>query len=229
MTDVPELIATDDKILRPTGAWTVANAEILEELCERVPSPRAGTIDLSRVTALDTVGAWLFERLARRFSTPSSRMSFVAVPETYSGLMQELHGVNRRPQAPKPRSNVLLDYLERIGRGLANESASFLQMLGACGIAAFGVLRHPRSFRLTSLVYQLYKVGWQAIPIMVLITFLIGAIIAQQGFFHFRKFGADPTPSTWWASWCFANSASSSSPSWWQDVQGAPIRPSSAR
>jgi phospholipid/cholesterol/gamma-HCH transport system permease protein len=41
------------------------------------------------------------------------------------------------------------------------------------------------------LTYQLYRVGWQAIPIVVLITFLIGAIIAQQGIFHFRKFGAD--------------------------------------
>ena len=64
-------------------------------------------------------------------------------------------------------------------------------MLGALFLALFGVLRRPRSLRLTSLVYQLYRVGWQAIPIMVLITFLIGAIIAQQGFFHFRKFGAD--------------------------------------
>ena len=53
------------------------------------------------------------------------------------------------------------------------------------------MLRRPRSLRLTSLIYQLYRVGWQAIPIMVLITFLIGAIIAQQGIFHFRKFGAD--------------------------------------
>jgi phospholipid/cholesterol/gamma-HCH transport system permease protein len=53
------------------------------------------------------------------------------------------------------------------------------------------VLRRPRSLRLTSLVYQVYRVGWQAIPIIVLITFLIGAIIAQQGIFHFRKFGAD--------------------------------------
>ena len=53
------------------------------------------------------------------------------------------------------------------------------------------MLRRPRSLRLTSLVYQLYRVGWQAIPIVVLITFLIGAIIAQQGIFHFRKFGAD--------------------------------------
>ncbi len=189
----PELIATDDErsTLRPSGAWTVANVEILEKLCEGAPGRRIGTIDLRGVTALDTIGAWLLEKLARRFSTPSSKASFVAVPEAYAGLMQELEGVNRRKPAAKPSGNAVLDFLERIGRGLATETASFLQMLGACGIAVLGVLRHPRSFRLTSLVYQLYKVGWQAIPIIVLITFLIVAIIAQQGFFHFRKFGAE--------------------------------------
>ncbi len=53
------------------------------------------------------------------------------------------------------------------------------------------MLRRPRSLRPTSLVYQLYRIGWRAIPIVVLITFLIGAIIAQQGFFHFRRFGAE--------------------------------------
>jgi phospholipid/cholesterol/gamma-HCH transport system permease protein len=47
------------------------------------------------------------------------------------------------------------------------------------------------SFRLTSAVHQLDRVGLQAVPIILLITFLIGGIIAQQGFFHFRKFGAD--------------------------------------
>jgi phospholipid/cholesterol/gamma-HCH transport system permease protein len=67
----------------------------------------------------------------------------------------------------------------------------FLQMLGALGSASLGVLRRPRSLRLKSLVYHLHQVGWQAIPIMALVTFLIGAIIAQQGIFHFRKFGAE--------------------------------------
>jgi phospholipid/cholesterol/gamma-HCH transport system permease protein len=60
-------------------------------------------------------------------------------------------------------------------------------MLAAAFLRA---LRHPRTFRLTSGVYQLDRVGWQAIGIILLITFLIGCIIAQQGFFHFRKFGA---------------------------------------
>jgi phospholipid/cholesterol/gamma-HCH transport system permease protein len=64
-------------------------------------------------------------------------------------------------------------------------------MLGALGSACFGVLRRPGSLRLKSLVYHLHQVGWQAIPIIALVTFLIGAIIAQQGIFHFRKFGAE--------------------------------------
>jgi phospholipid/cholesterol/gamma-HCH transport system permease protein len=79
----------------------------------------------------------------------------------------------------------------RFAVGSREDIGIFLQMLGSLFLALVGVLRRPRSLRVTSLVYQLYKVGFQAIPIMVLITFLIGAIIAQQGFFHFRKFGAD--------------------------------------
>src|SRR6202012_739868 len=75
--------------------------------------------------------------------------------------------------------------------GVAEDLTIFLQMLGALFAAIYRMLRRPRSLRVTSLFYQLYRVGFQAIPIVVLITFLIGAIVAQQGIFHFRKFGAD--------------------------------------
>ena len=54
-----------------------------------------------------------------------------------------------------------------------------------------GALLVPRRFRWTSIVHQLDRVGVRSVPIIVLITLLIGAIIAQQGFFHFRQFGAD--------------------------------------
>ena len=41
------------------------------------------------------------------------------------------------------------------------------------------------------MVHHLEQVGWRAVPIILLITFLIGCILAQQGIFHFRKFGAE--------------------------------------
>ena len=53
------------------------------------------------------------------------------------------------------------------------------------------MLRRPSEFRFTSTVNQFDRVAWRAVPIILLITFLIGAIISQQGIFHFRKFGAE--------------------------------------
>jgi phospholipid/cholesterol/gamma-HCH transport system permease protein len=41
------------------------------------------------------------------------------------------------------------------------------------------------------MVHQLDNVGWKGVPIILLVTFLVGGIIAQQGLFHLRKFGAD--------------------------------------
>ena len=192
MTDAPDLKRIGEEgcgTLRPSGAWTVTHIEALEALCEKVPPEAARAIDLRRVTALDTTGAWLVEKLARRSS--GTRASLLDASETYAELLHAMEGLNRRLPAAKPHRNGVLDFLERMGHRFVKESASFLEMLGALGVALFRVLRRPRSLRLTSTVYQLYKVGWQAIPIMALITFLIGAIIAQQGFFHFRKFGAE--------------------------------------
>ncbi len=184
--------------LRPGGSWTAANGAALEQLSSSVTAQldRAEVVklDLTGVRELDTLGAWLIEKISRRATSAGHRTDVVGVSDTYAGLIAEVHQVNRHNPAPAPTLNPVVARLNELGRAAvdATEDVSqFLQMLGSLALALVGVLRRPRSLRLTSLVYQLYRVGFQAIPIMVLITFLIGAIIAQQGFFHFRKFGAD--------------------------------------
>jgi phospholipid/cholesterol/gamma-HCH transport system permease protein len=112
----------------------------------------------------------------------------------YRGLIDDMHRVSAQPQALQEVSAPPLAALEAVGRataGLVADVGDFLRMFGELGVVIGRILLHPRRFRLTSAVYHLFRVGWQAVPIMVLITFLIGGIIAQQGFFHFRKFGAD--------------------------------------
>jgi phospholipid/cholesterol/gamma-HCH transport system permease protein len=136
----------------------------------------------------------LLEKLSRRAASAGHPIEVVGIAENYAGLIEEMHQVNRHNPAPARVPNPVFARLSELGRSAMNATddiAVFLQMLGSLFVALAGVLRRPRSLRITSLVYQLYKVGWQAIPIIVLITFLIGAIIAQQGFFHFRKFGAE--------------------------------------
>jgi phospholipid/cholesterol/gamma-HCH transport system permease protein len=184
--------------LRPSGSWTAVNAAMLEQLANAV-TPQLDRselvrVDMAEVRELDTLGAWMLEKMSRRAAADGHRMEMVGVADNYAGLIEEVRQVNRHNPVPAPARNPVVVKVDQIGRsavGATEDLTVFLQMLGSLFLAIFGVLCRPKSLRLTSLVYQLYKVGWQAIPIVVLITFLIGAIIAQQGIFHFRKFGAD--------------------------------------
>ncbi len=201
MATPPLLTATpsgDALELRPAGSWTAANVTSLEALSDSVMAQldqsKTVKVDMAGVRELDTLGAWLLEKMARRATSAGHQADVVGVADNYAGLIEEVRQVNRRNPAPAATLNPVVAKVNDIGRSAVSamdDVTVFLQMLGSLFMALVGVLRRPRSLRLTSLVYQLYRVGWQAIPIVVLITFLIGAIIAQQGFFHFRKFGAD--------------------------------------
>ncbi|WP_295849756.1 MlaE family lipid ABC transporter permease subunit [Tardiphaga sp.] len=184
--------------LAPSGSWTAAHVVVMESLFEaiatRLEQATALRIDLTGVGELDTLGAWLLEKMTRRATRVSHPADIVGVAEQYAGLIEEVRQVNRHEPKQPPRANAVTARLDDVGRGAlgaTEDVAAFLQMLGALCLALLHVVRHPRTLRLTSLVYQFHRVCWQAIPIVVLITFLIGAIIAQQGIFHFRKFGAD--------------------------------------
>jgi phospholipid/cholesterol/gamma-HCH transport system permease protein len=177
------------------GAWTASHANELEQLIDGVAGMRgAGSIDLRAVEALDTFGAWLLERLIRDRRAHGDDIQIVGLPERYSGLIGEVHHANlESPPAPAP-VNQLLRLVNGLGRSIietGRDFVPFLHMLGALTLTVIRVAARPSHFRLTSAVHQLDRVAWQAIPIILLITFLIGGIIAQQGIFHFRKFGAE--------------------------------------
>jgi phospholipid/cholesterol/gamma-HCH transport system permease protein len=184
--------------LRPSGSWTAVHANALESLFEvTLPKLQQATnlkIDMTDVRELDTLGAWLLEKMLRRALESGHPAILVGVAGRYAGLIEDVRQINRRKPANRTAQNAILARLESVGRATfsaVEEISVFLQMLGALGSTGFGVLRRPRSLRLKSLVYHLHQVGWKAIPIIALVTFLIGAIIAQQGIFHFRKFGAE--------------------------------------
>ena len=183
--------------LAGAGAWVAENARRLEAQVDAA-TRRSGAvkrvdIDMGRVDRLDTFGAWLLERLTRSFSARGCTTAVTGLKEDFRALVDEVHGV--KPEAaPARRRSSLIDGIAAIGQSMAAVGGSFnafVNMLGAVIVALLRVVIHPRRFRFTSMVHQLDNVGWRAVPIILLITFLIGAIIAQQGIFHFRKFGAD--------------------------------------
>ena len=183
--------------LAGAGAWIAANAHALEAQIEAATQTGGAAkrvdIDMAAVERLDTFGAWLLERLTRCFSARGCDTKVTGLKQDYRALMDEVHGVKREP-APAHRGSPLGSALAAVGESIVSVGASFkafVNMIGALAEALARVIAHPSRFRLTSMVHQLDNVGWRAVPIVLLITFLIGCIIAQQGVFHFRKFGAD--------------------------------------
>jgi phospholipid/cholesterol/gamma-HCH transport system permease protein len=184
--------------LQVGGSWTAANVSGLERLSdgagEDIGEAKNVVVDMAGISELDTLGAWLLEKMSRRLTATGREIEFAGIAANHIGLVEEVRRLNRRSPPPPAAQNPVLKKMDQLGRSAVSATgdiAVFVEMLGALFFALLGIARRPRSLRLTSLVYQLYRIGWQAIPIIVLITFLIGAIIAQQGIFHFRKFGAD--------------------------------------
>jgi len=183
--------------LRAAGSWTAGFAPVLEQIvseAEKLTGSRPDIfIDVSKVTKLDTFGAWLIERLRRSLTQGDKETKIAGLSADYSSLVDEVRRVKAVP-AFNTTSVTVTGMLEEVGRSMVGIGATItglIEMFGAVLAASGRVLVHPKGFRLTSTVHHLEQVCWRAVPIVVLITFLIGCIISQQGIFHFRKFGAD--------------------------------------
>jgi phospholipid/cholesterol/gamma-HCH transport system permease protein len=184
--------------LAASGSWTAAHAAELESLVDRVgrdaKRAKSVSIDMGGVREFDTFGAWLLERLTRQWAALGGKAKIVGLPEHDRHLLEEMSGVNREAAPARASTAWLLSALASVGRGVTGVGRDlliFANMFGAIGVAAVRVMSRPRDFRFTSAVHQFDRVCWQAVPIILLITFLIGGIIAQQGIFHFSKFGAE--------------------------------------
>ena len=110
MATAPLLTATasgDVLELRPGGSWTAANAATLERLSDDVAPQldRAAAVklDMAGVRELDTLGAWLLEKMSRRATSAGHRADIVGVADNYAGLIEEVRQVNRRNRRRRPR------------------------------------------------------------------------------------------------------------------------------
>jgi phospholipid/cholesterol/gamma-HCH transport system permease protein len=180
------------------GPWTATQAVEIERAIEAQVAgdepARSITLDMARVESFDTYGAWLLKHLQMTFRGRGQDFHITALPERYRALQQDVEKIWIEDAKTSARPWSSTDALEFVGRRISDawrQLVVFIAMLGALSLALLWAMRRPATFRWTSAVHQLDRVGLRAVPIILLITFLIGGIIAQQGFFHFRKFGAD--------------------------------------
>ena len=106
--------------LRPAGSWTAANATALEALTNAVAAALAQAknvkVDMAEVRELDTLGAWLIEKMTRRATSAGHRAEMIGVADNYAGLIEEVRQVNRHPAPWCRRANPLLAKVGELGR-----------------------------------------------------------------------------------------------------------------
>ncbi|MCE1236358.1 MAG: ABC transporter permease [Hyphomicrobiales bacterium] len=185
------------RTLRLSGDWTIRTVGPIEEAFAAFRREAAGgtgevVFDFSELGRLDTAGALLLERLTAE--TPMERRRVVGLDATARVLFEEVAGADRPPVAPQLGPGPVIGFLIDLGRwgvGLLAEAKSVLTLLGGATVAVAQGAIHPSRIRFVPFVHQLQRTALDAVPIITLMSFLIGCIIAQQGAFYFRRFGAD--------------------------------------
>ncbi|HUN49830.1 MAG TPA: MlaE family lipid ABC transporter permease subunit [Candidatus Sulfotelmatobacter sp.] len=193
------LINTSDAdgglLLRPVGPWTIDSAGRLEaELAAVGPSAAQSLrVDLGELEGLDMAGAWLLHRTVKRLAAEGVPVELVGGGANHRSLLEQA-AANDHPPPAAPRPHVsLLHLVEAVGAWTAQGLVQVGDFLGFFGLVIETGLRtlvDPRRLRLTAMVHHMQAVGFNALPIVGLISFLIGVVLAYQGATQLRLYGA---------------------------------------
>ena len=191
-------------IARPTpqdlalsGSWTASGIGAVEHQLEsvRLPSKTEAVADGARIEALDTAGAWVLQRLLQRLrdegvvvTLRGLRPEFAKLLEVVAQHVADPAGKPGRAERPSPTA------LERIGRGAEaafEQTVALLGFVGESAVALAGCVAHPARFRWRPILYNIRSAGFDALPIVGLLSFLLGIVVAYQGADQLRQYGAN--------------------------------------
>ncbi|MBF9036432.1 MlaE family lipid ABC transporter permease subunit [Rhodobacterales bacterium HKCCE2091] len=174
-----------------SGPATLADATVLASRLDALPKDEPLEIDLDGVDRLDTAAAYALLRAEAR---AGGRLSFRGGSSETRALLARIRESLPKPDTETPARLSIPDRVELLGRRVSEAVAFLGELLGYFGIFLHRLVRsilHPSEFRLTALVHHCQEVGLKAVPIVALMSFLIGVVLAFQGSVQLRQFGAE--------------------------------------
>jgi phospholipid/cholesterol/gamma-HCH transport system permease protein len=149
------------------------------------------TIDGSAISALDTAGAWLLHRTMRAIEQHGATVRISGLRPEFNTLLQLIAA---RAATAEPAAPVKIGLLAYIGlqawRNLLGVSG-MLAFIGESAIAFLHSLVRPQRIRWRPILHNLQTAGFEALPIVGLLSFLMGVVIAYQGADQLQRFGAN--------------------------------------
>ena len=179
-------------ILRLTGAWRLQRLAEIEAALAELALPPSATIDGSALHEIDSAAALLLLRGVQKSGPAAAEMSWTGFSEVNGRIVEQVRrhlDATNATTAPLRHSPLAL--LGRQATELAQLLSGHLNFLGATLLAFGESLRHPRRLRLRELTVQLEQTGLTAIPVVALVTLLIGVVITYLLGLQAEKYGAN--------------------------------------
>ncbi len=183
--------------LRLSGRWVTRTVISVDGEMTRLAGQseaRKTVIDISSVDGLDTAGAWIIARSVAAIQSQGGAVEIEGAGDKAETLLAAV----QKAFAPRPasagRPNIVMRGLESVGRSVysaRNDFIAAMNILGATVEGGRAKAGRGLSINFASIFNQIDKMGVGAIPVIVLMSTIVGAIVAQQGAFQLRFFGAD--------------------------------------
>ncbi len=182
-------------VIALAGEWTLDHGRRLERLAEQLPvslgEVRRAVLDIGGIQRLDTLGARVIDQLSHELGSEGVSVEITHARREHATLLEAVK--TRTAVVARPRRSRLIEILADIGRTVVSAGQDLVRgisFIGEVVIAIGRVLIRPQRFRWAALINQLEQIAFRGAPIIILITFLVGCIVAQQGIFQLRRFGA---------------------------------------
>jgi phospholipid/cholesterol/gamma-HCH transport system permease protein len=196
-TDLAALTQPTPQELVLSGSWTACClGPLLRTLSAvRTPADTAVIADASHVEALDTAGAWVLQEFLTQTRSRGAAVTLHGMRPDLARLM-DVVATQVASQATKtvPGVGALPNVLERTGRSAkagADQALALLAFVGESAIALAGCVTHPTRFRWRTILFNIRTAGFDALPIVGLLSFLLGVVIAYQGADQLRQYGGN--------------------------------------
>ena len=198
MSAAPAAIAQlSPQDLALSGSWTARGlGGIYGQLQSvQVPAQTELVADGAGIEALDTAGAWVLQKLLLRLRKEGIVVSVRGLRPEFAKLLQAAEPqLADQADLPLPASAASASALEGMGRGAEAALEQMVALLGFVGesaVAFAGCVAHPQRFRWRSILYNIRSAGFDALPIVGLLSFLLGIVVAYQGADQLRQYGAN--------------------------------------
>ena len=151
-------------------------------------------VDAGEITVMDTTGAWVLHRTIKSLRGQALSVEVTNANPSVAEMLDEVARNDYPCEIAHPSGNAIANCIALIGESavdIAHETAQLISFLGSIFATLGRTVINPRRLRLIPLVHHMQQVGLNALPIVCLISFLIGVVLAYQGASQLQKFGAE--------------------------------------